>query len=296
MIKQAREGLKTRETPQRKIVVSLVNRGLSRRQGTASLNKRKYKSKTRKRINCSTTGHSLLGSDNGSRSNINSPAITTFNSKISKNFNVRPNDRLLKSRIAGHRQMSTSSDYSKIFTKEKLAKTHAWTNTTTNQPMSLSLSTKYGNLSSQNIHESMGNLRKSWSKPSQLNMSNENEYTSQPVFVQDSYNQNIFPNYRNMSRISDTRLQSRLLLNKSSILRGSEVESLRYRSPTNYITTKNALETDLSSFTIYENSITSERIEKLTTIEREDKKSKHQREILSLNCSEMLRSAHKQLK
>ena len=58
----------------------------------------------------------------------------------------------------------------------------------------------------------------------------------------------------------------------------------------------NSLETNLSSFTIQENSITNDKIERLSTLEKTDKRYVKDQKILMQDCREMLRSANKELK
>ena len=138
-------------------------------------------------------------------------------------------------------------------------------------------------------------LQKSWSKQGPLSIRSE-AGDANPVLVQDSFTNSPL---RGALRVSttQTRRQSRINLNRSKVFSESMGSPLRHKSPHNGLfTVKNSIDTDLSSFTIQQNSAISEEIRKLGQIQKFKKGTKIERAMMEQNCSDMLRKTNKEIK
>jgi len=117
----------------------------------------------------------------------------------------------------------------------------------------------------------------SWSKRTPLSLKTENKLNQNPVLVFENYNNVPIRKYTNL-------------------LQSSKENSKRYKSPDYFWTVKNSLETNLSSFTVHENTLISDRIEKLSTIETKQKERREHQKLMKQDCGKLLTTANKQLK
>lgn len=63
-----------------------------------------------------------------------------------------------------------------------------------------------------------------------------------------------------------------------------------------YRSVKNSIDTNLSSFTIYENTMTDEKMRKLASIQNKKTEIPGARKILAQDCGEMLKNANREIK
>lgn len=118
----------------------------------------------------------------------------------------------------------------------------------------------------------------SWAKLYPLSVKTSTKTSYNPVLVSDTYNDCFKTN---------TNLDS-TLFNKIST---------RYNlSPENIRSKNNSLDTDLSSFTVTENTKVCKNISKLSTIEAMKNQKQQERDCSNQNCKELLKSANRQLK
>jgi hypothetical protein len=195
---------------------------------------------------------------------IQSPLISSFYSK-NKRSTARPSRRNLKNRTIGKRITSTSIDCTKTNLKDHAGRfKYLSREPSKSDKVSLSLTTKIVNQSKENPNLSSNELKTSWSNPRGLSLKSENGYNSRPLLVQDYSFIRAHPSYpiaSNNFRIPKD--QKNFIYVRSNILSNFTEIPPRFKSPGNIMTVKSSIDTDLSMFTVQQNTITNNKLGKL---------------------------------
>lgn len=120
-------------------------------------------------------------------------------------------------------------------------------------------------------------MKKTWTKNTPMSIRMDERYSNHPVLIQDPTGEGLGFNYTSLFSHFKEKMSKR-------------------RSPKNIRTAKQSLYTNLSSFTVHENTITNDKMERLSTLERTGKKYAEKQKILSQDCRELLRTANREIK